>query len=234
MNALRYDAILTAASPDALIAGLVEFANDLGFKTADMTAFIPRAGRQRDIVILDNLPKSDDWRSLPASMGSRCPVMQHCKHSSSSIAWGSKTYEAKEVRDIYDAISPLGLKSGVCVAQHLPGGNLLQISLHTDQDMKSGGYASVIEHLVSFSQAAMVPAADLLFELTEVDQMQELTRIEAECLRWAADGMSNSGIADKLRISEARANRVIAIATATLGCSSPQSAGIRARKLGII
>lgn len=234
MNALRYDAILTVASLDELLAGLVDFANDLGFKTADLTAFIPRPDCNREIAILDNLPRSDDWRSLPASLGSRCPVMQHCKRSSASIAWSSATYKAPGVRDIYDVISPLGLKSGVCVSLHLPAGNHLQVSLHTDQDAKPGGYASVIEHLMSFSHAAMVPASELLFKLPEAHQIQPLTKIERECLKWAADGLSYDCIANKLNISEGRAVNVLAVATSTLGCSSPQSAGLRARKLGII
>lgn len=234
MNALRYDAILTVATLDDLLAGLVDFANDLGFKTADLTAFMPRPGRDREIVILDNLPKSDDWRSLPASLGSRCPVMQHCKRSSSSIIWSSKTYSAPEVRDIYDVISPLGLKSGVCVSLHLPGGNHLQVSLHTDQDTKPGGYANVIEHLMSFSLAAMVPASELIFDLPEAAFIQPLTQIERQCLQWAADGLSSGDIASKLNLSEDRTVNVLSIATRTLGCSSPQSAGLRARKLGII
>lgn len=230
-----HEAILEAKSPETFLACLVNYANEVGFGTADMTAFIEHDDRAREIVILDNLPTSDEWQSLDPSLGQRCPVMQHCKRYGSTVAWGKSTYHDRPgIEDLYTVCSSLGLASGISVAAHLPEGRTLQISLHTDQDLPSGRYANVLTDFALFATAATATAADLFLKMPHKHMMQPLLPMELEILRRASEGEGADTIAQRLNVSTSSVVRTMQITAHTLGCASIQAASLRALRLGII
>ena len=229
---VAHASVLEADSHTSFLAALVSYAHRLGFGTADATAFVEPGGRPR---IINNIPASTEWLALDPSLGQRCPVMQHCKRHGTPVAWGRQTYrETAGVTDLYDVCSSLGLSSGISVAMHLPRGQMLQVSLHTDLEMPSNRYQPLLADFVQFSACATAAAADLFLQLDEDDLVQDLTAVELELLRRVAGGQTIERVAHHLHLAESVTQEVAAVASRTLGCPSIQTASMRALRLGII
>ncbi len=227
--------ILEASSTDSFLAALVSYAHAAGFGTADATAIIEHADRPREFAYIDNIPSSSEWQSLDPALGARCPVMQHCKRLGTPVVWGRRTYhDVAGVADLYDVCSSLGLASGVSVGVHLPRGRMLQVSMHSDQDLPIHGHHAILHDFVQFAASATAAASDLLLQMDDVDRIQDLTPVELELLRRVAAGQPLERVAHHLSLAESVTGEIAAMASLTLGCSSVQAASLRALRLGII
>lgn len=233
----RFLGITEARTPQQYLAALLAYANDRGYGVADAIAFIddPVKGSWRHAMV-DNVPRHSDWLAIDPAVARRCPVQQHCRFRSDSVLWGSRTYAAPQVKDIYEVIAPLGLKSGICAAVRLPGHRLFQVSLHSDRDLN---YAAPLptqtaDDLRLFIMHALVGARSVLLPYHPLDEVRDLTEIEKELLRLAGDDLSMADIADRANLSDADTARTLEIAVDSLGCSSAKEAALLATQLGII
>jgi DNA-binding CsgD family transcriptional regulator len=234
MTRAEFTDVLGARTEADLLQHLERLAHRWDFGSCDATAFIQGDDSPHKTIIVDNLPQSDEWRSIDPALFPLCPVMQHCKFQSTPVAWNSNTYTSRGLSRVFDAFSIFGLRSGICVSVHLPRRRFLQISLHSQVDRHTRAYSALLPELQSFAAHAIAPAVDIFGLSTLGDQLPELTSIEKEALRWAADGMPTSDIADRLQISESTAAHVLRIAQETLGCPNAEAASFRAIGLGII
>lgn len=234
MNRVEFADVLGARTEGDFLQHLVRLAHRWDFGSCDATAFIQGNDAPHKTIIVDNLPKSDEWRSIDPSLFPLCPVMQHCKFQSTPVAWNSDTYATRGLSRVYDAFSIFGLRSGICVSVHLPHRRFLQVSLHSHRDRPVAAYRELLPELQSFSAHAIAPAVEIFGLSTLGDHIPELSFIEKEALRWAADGMPVGDIADRLNIGESTATHVLRIAQETLGCPNIEAAAFRAIGLGII
>lgn len=234
MYRAEFTDVLGAASGTDLLRHLERLAQRWGFESCDATAFIQGDDAPHKTIIVDNLPQSDEWRSIDPALFPLCPVMQHCKFQSTPVAWNSKTYTSRGLTKVFDAFSIFGLKSGICVSVHLPRRRFLQVSLHSQSDRPTTAYASMLPELQSFAAHAIAPAVDIFGLNTFGAQAPQLTPIEQEALRWAVDGMSVADISDRLQLSESTTAHILKIAQETLGCPTVEAAAFRALGLGII
>jgi DNA-binding CsgD family transcriptional regulator len=234
MYRAEFTDVLGARTETDLLHHLERLAHRWDFGSCDATAFIQGDDAPHKTMIVDNLPQSDEWRSIDPALFPLCPVMQHCKFQSTPVAWNSNTYTSRGLSRVFDAFSIFGLRSGVCVSVHLPRRRFLQVSLHSQSNRSTSDYRALLPELQSFAAHAIAPAADIFGLSTFCDQLPELTSIEMEALRWAADGLQACDIADRLQISESTATHVLQIARETLGCPNIEAAAFRAIGLGII
>lgn len=222
--------IFATKTPDEFRQALISFSESLDFPTCDVTAFIKRKDSEiEDMIYVTHLPNADEWQSLPPGLGARCPVMQHCKVSTAPISWGAATYAHDDIRDIYDIVSSLGLRAGVCQALHLPG-ICFQVSLHTDRHVAPRHHRFFSQQLSLFASAAMAAASQVLFKVDADLNTQQLTLIELDALRWIGDGLSVESTAAKLNLSVSDAMHIIDLATRTLGCHDMHGAAATIRR----
>ncbi len=215
---------------------LCAFAHDRGYGTCDAIAFVDTGTNPRAHAMVDNLPRHSDWLALDPTMGRRCPVQQHCRYRSDPILWGSRTYAASAVRDIYDAISPLGLASGVCTALQLPGERVLQVSLHSDRDLNYGSGRQIRDAhaLQEFAIHALAAARYLLLPAHPYDRLPALAPIEKHMLQLVADGFSVTDVADRLNLSDQQAREALSATVSAMHCMSALDAALLARRAAII
>lgn len=230
----KFLGIAEARTKSEFLVELARFAAGLGYGTCDAAAFRDDGSSVALLGVVDNIPRHSDWMET-ADLGRLCPVQQHCRRRSDPVVWGSRTYEADSVRLLYEVCSSLGLRSGVSIASHLPGGRIMQFSMHADRDLAAGdAAASVVREFQQFSWHAMLAARRLFLPALPADEFRSMTELEKELLRLAGADMPLEMIASRLNLSMSDALSCQYTAVSSLRCASPKEAALVAYTAGII
>lgn len=235
-----YDFAVAAAqapSNDALSAVVDAFVRTLGTpQYAFMAANI--AGHQmRDPVILTNYPLA--WRTayIAGNYTVRDPVVRGMQNRQVPLVWGTQAERDQlppEGRRHYEEAAEYGLRIGVIVPMYFTGQEFATFAVATDEDE-----ASFLPRAFACAAALQIVGPHLhaavrrLHGSPQVDS-EPLTRREAECLGWAAQGKNMADIGVILGVSRNTVIFHIGNAKRKLGVDTLQGGVARAMSLGYV
>jgi len=213
-----------------------QFVNTLGFDTFGCTVITDHSAGLTEFQSLTNAPPEylSDFQDL---VGAKLdPVSQHCKRSSSPIAWNQDVYVAADRGDFWEHQAPFGFKSGISIALHLPHGRhfLFGVSLNQrscGNERRVRELSAEVRLLAAYAQAA---AFDLCIPYPREKRGMTLAKGELEVLRWGLDGLCNWEVGREMGISETEVKLRFRRAIAKLGCATRYEACIRAIRLGLL
>lgn len=130
------------------------------------------------------------------------PVVEHCRLRSTPCLWASdpQARRAGYLTDYFREAADYGLRAGIGLPLHGPGGHTGMISVATDNNSQAGEnlrHLGDLQLLASFMYEA---GHRLLCESAQ--QAVHLTSREQDCLRWAAEGKTSWEIGQLLGIGE--------------------------------
>lgn len=228
--------ILHARTVQDFVRISAQFGQSIGFHTMAamvVTDHSPHLSEFRTVTNAppDYLPTFEDAESARVD-----PVSQFCKRSSSPLFWAQGTYVAAERPDLWEQQAAFGLKSGICVAFHLPRGRHFMWGFTSDrrtcvEKRASLGMSLDVQRYAAYAQAA---AFDLCVPYALDAEEVPLAKGELDALRWSVDGLSDSDIGEAMGISDTEVLLRLRRATAKLGCSTIYEASLRAIRLGLV
>ncbi|MCB2051976.1 MAG: LuxR family transcriptional regulator [Novosphingobium sp.] len=203
------------------VTDFIELASSASTKAAlfaKTSLFLERRGFDR-LVYVWARPKgisvfstfSESWLSRYTEQNyDRCdPFFRYCCATTATIRTGADylpdyDYLLPAERRVIEEAGEAGARAGFSVigstnATRMPGGFNLCSTMGRKQVEKitaEQGDTLRLVSLYAFEKMKMLPGS-------ESARPKNLTRREKECLLWAASGLRNAAIADKLRISEA-------------------------------
>lgn len=193
-------------------------------------------------------PKFSTIEDLPANYGHlyndqdrsrRDPVMQTIKTSSIPVVWNRAFYEKHGLGDMWEEMAPLGMRSGITAALHLPYGNHYVLGFDADYD--SPNDSARIQRNMGILQATLVyaeTAARFLATNAEdklvAEQVSTLKERELQCLQWTAAGKTAWEISKIMSLSESSVNKCLDKCVVKLMCVNKTQAVAKALRFGVI
>ncbi|MEE9334553.1 MAG: LuxR family transcriptional regulator [Granulosicoccaceae bacterium] len=201
---LEYSESLAACgTQDEIKAVCKTFAHSLGFEHFIYGAYFPLA---ENIVILNGFP--DPWRAHYDSAGYMYsdPTVKHCSVKTSAIEWSqldlAKDQRGTAEREIMSEAAVYGLRQGVSVPVHGPGGEWGMMSLSSKERYSPTMIHDTRFHTQFIAQAAH-EALKRVVNAVDGDSLEsQLTVRECECLQWTANGKTAWEISKILCLSE--------------------------------
>ncbi|MGB0135363.1 MAG: LuxR family transcriptional regulator [Dokdonella sp.] len=130
------------------------------------------------------------------------PVIEHCRHRSTPCLWASdpRARRAGFITDYFREAADYGLRAGIGLPLHGPGGHTGMISVATDNNAQAG---ENLRHLGDLQLlASFMHEANHRLLCQSAQQEVHLTSREQDCLRWAAEGKTSWEIGQLLGIGE--------------------------------
>ena len=164
------------------------------------------------------------------------PTVGHCLTSTLPIVWEPAAFGIAGGRALYEEASSFGMRTGVTLPIHGPGGEVGLLSLASDAP-PGEKYAREIAHkmgsLTLIRDYAF--ASSLSFSHPEGGEpVPRLTRRELEVLSWVMAGKSSWEISMITRCSEATVNFHLANVRQKFNVNTRQQAVVKAIALGML
>lgn len=130
------------------------------------------------------------------------PVVEHCRHHSTPCLWASdpRARRVGYLTSYFREASDYGLRAGIGLPLHGPGGHSGMISVATDSNTRAGENLRHLGDLQLLATFMYEAGHRLLCESAQ--QAVNLTSREQDCLRWAAEGKTSWEIGQQLGIGE--------------------------------
>ncbi|HMM65977.1 MAG TPA: LuxR family transcriptional regulator [Dokdonella sp.] len=130
------------------------------------------------------------------------PVVEHCRHHTTPCLWAADPFarRAGYLTEFFSEAADYGLRAGIALPIHGPGGQSGMISVATDDTSHA---RSNLRHLGELHLLASFvhEAGQRLLSACAQEQIH-LTARELDCLRWAAEGKTSWEIGQQLSIGE--------------------------------
>lgn len=256
----RFASLVEAQSQEDLVKAIQEFANAHGFAygsllyVADEIGIKPDAqriepvgegfysGRMHEKKSFVNLAIIDEeyFTTYAAELsGKPDPVMATMKTSSVPIVWSQSFYEQHDAGELWEMMSPYGMRNGVITALHLPNNEHVVVGFDGPDVLPKSPAAitSLLSELQLWGTFSINPCRTILLEPNAVAPQKEpveLSLRELEVLRWSAEGKTASEIAQILGVSDSTASKHLSSVIAKLGCINIRSAVVKALRTKII
>src|SRR5258707_9506982 len=132
-----FSEVLTSRNHEEFQGELVAFTRRLGFDTFSATYVIDHLVGQAEFITVDNTPRAYKEAFNDPQNGRRDPVMQHCKRRSVPIIWDQSTYVDSGLVEKWEEQARFGMRTGICLALHMPEGRHFLLGVERDQPMPS-------------------------------------------------------------------------------------------------
>ena len=208
----------------------------LGLKT-DPTDHNKR--QPSDVIFLSNVRSAWIDHYVEQELGEDDPLIKECMSSRLPIRWNENFHangrSPGEARIFTDAID-FGIRHGMTVPVHGPGGELGIMSLYSDLSEKA--FASIVNeyqydvHVLSIHFHDAVQRA--LSNVEKIPKPIPLTEREVEILQWTAIGKTAWEIGSILNISERTVNFHLQNAMGKFGVHNKTHAAAKAMSIGLI
>ena len=165
---------------------------------------------------------------------SRDPVFAHCRNRTNSLIWCEDLYSANS-HEIREESTKYGLGHGLSVSVTDGPYMFSMLSLARDKPFETAAEKKrVLTAGVLLVDTLHVVSKNLIVPEMERDLRPNLTPREQECLKWIAEGKSNSVIGDLLKLSEATVDFHIRNIFRKLNVASRTQACVVAMSMGLI
>lgn len=163
----------------------------------------------------------------------RDPVIRHMRERCTPIVWSCDTYKAAGESELWEFQAAHGLRNGVAVAMHLPGGRHFRIGAESADPLARSPAA--LMDLLGRIQLLLVHANAAATHIYESPAGEcPLTESQIVCLRWALMGKSAWETSRILGIAENTVIKHLHGARVKLNCSRTVQAAAIAADLGWI
>ncbi|HWJ96437.1 MAG TPA: LuxR family transcriptional regulator [Telluria sp.] len=224
---------------DAASWGKALFAlgNDYGFEQLLFGLVPSRHAKLEHAFLQSNY--SPDWRERydTNKLAYVDPTVTHCQTSTVPIVWAPETFRSEPARELYEEASAYGVRTGVTLPIHGPGGEFGVISFASDlrpRDEFNRIIKSVIPALSLIRDYAFESSLRLMGEGRGAEQAPRLTPRELEVLKWVMAGKSSWEISRITNCSEATVNFHMANVRQKFSVNTRQQAVVKAIALGLI
>lgn len=182
---------------------------------------------------------SPDWRERydANKLAYVDPTVSHCLSSTLPIVWAPDTFRSAPERELYEEASAFGVRTGVTLPIHGPGGEFGVISFASDLRPRADfdrGIRSVMPALSLIRDYAFASSLRLMGEAHGMEQAPRLTPRELEVLKWVMAGKSSWEISRITNCSEATVNFHMANVRQKFNVNTRQQAVVKAIALGLI
>ena len=134
----------------------------------------------------------------------RDPTVWHCQTSPTPLVWDESMYTTPESRELMEVSRSYGLGHGISVSVHESADVASMLSMARDRPLGAGEEQQrALEVAAVLANCLHVASKRVLIPKIEQSLRPRLTPRELECLKWIAEGKSNSVIGQILNISEA-------------------------------
>ena len=236
MNTWREDqlqALLDTRSDEEFFSRMARAAKELGFDFCSYGMRLPLPIAAPQVLMLNNY--SSDWQQRYAQEDylSRDPTVAHGARSVMPLVWSEDLF--KQDRSFWEDARGHGLHVGWSQSCHDGRGvaGLLTLARSheplSEQELQHNAY-----RMSWLGQAAHEVLSGRLMQRLAPQAAIQLTRREAEILRWTADGATSAQVSDKLHITERTVNFHINNVLTKLDARNKTAGVIKALRLGLI
>jgi DNA-binding CsgD family transcriptional regulator len=218
---------------------LIDFAHQMDFGIVTATLVVERIGLGASLTSVGNIPLGVSQHTQPGS-ARRDPVIRRLKRLSIPFAYDQALYVNEDASDMWEEQAPLGFRTGIAVALHLPAGKHFLVGFDREAPLPTD--ETRLTRLFADLQLVAVHAQDAAQRLMEPDpsaaaqanEPPELTRRETQVLQWSMVGKTSAEMGRIMALSENTVNFHIRNAMAKLDCSSRSQAVLKALSLGLL
>ncbi|CAH0288377.1 Transcriptional activator protein AnoR [Massilia sp. Bi118] len=236
MNTWREDqlqALLETRSDEAFSNCLARAAKDLGFDFCSYGMRLPLPIAAPQVAILSNY--SPDWlqRYAQEDYLSIDPTVAHGSRSVMPLVWSEAVFQ--EARPFWEDARGHGLRVGWSQSCHDGRGVAGLLTLARSHEPLSAQELQHNAYQMSWlGQAAHEVLSGRLMQRLLPQPSIQLTRREAEILRWTADGATSAQVSDKVHITERTVNFHINNVLMKLEVKNKTAGVVKALRLGLI
>ncbi len=197
------ESLSSCATQDEIKEVCKTFAHTLGFEHFIYGAYFPLV---ENIVILNGFP--DPWREHYDSAGYMYsdPTVKHCSVNTSAIEWSqlavTKGRRGAAEREVMSEAMVYGLRQGVSVPVHGPGGEWGMMSLGSSERYSPTTIKDTRFHTQFIAQSTHEALKRVVNAVGGETPESQLTVRECECLQWTANGKTAWEISRILNLSE--------------------------------
>lgn len=232
----EFSALLEAPNETDWARELVKFSARLGFERIVFAVVpTPQAGIEHGY-LQSTYPER--WRKLYDKQGlaNHDPTVLHCRSSNLPLIWAPTIFVNDQQQALYEEAASFGLRAGVTLPMHGPGGIAGMLSLASDRAVSPRTLKDIAYHM-----PALALLRDVAFERSRpfftarlAPKPPALTPREMECLKWLVAGKSSWDIAQILKVSVPTVDFHVGNIRAKLGASSRRIIAVKAVQLGLV
>lgn len=216
---------------------LVKFAQSLEFGIVSCALVVEHPGTHPVFVVAGNTPEGFVEASKSLAGARRDPVLKRLKRLSVPFIYDQALYVNDLASDLWEEQAAFGLRTGVAMALHLPGGKHFLMGVDREQALPQ--HDNQMTRLLADLQLLAVHAQDAAVRLLgrEVESKSptpHLTGREKQVLQWTMEGKSAWAVGEILQLSENTINFHLRNVMAKLEVSSKHQAVLKAMSLGLI
>lgn len=165
------------------------------------------------------------------------PTVRHSMASSLPIVWEPETFIAENQGELYEEASQFGIRSGVTLPIHGPGGEVGLVSFAADM-LPGKPFCEELMHCMAdlslLRDYAFESSLQFIRARAPAEPVPHLTKRELEVLKWVMAGKSSWEISRITDCAEATVNFHISNIRQKFNVNTRQQALVKAIALGII
>ena len=216
---------------------LFQLGNELGFERTLVALIVKPAKRLEEAFLRSNY--APEWRdTYDRNRLAYCdPTVAHCISRNTSLLWSPDIFSSKEQKQMYEAASAYGLRSGVTLPIHGPKGELGILCFVNDRQ-PGRPFRHDLDHILPDLSLLRDIVCDTGVGFCTTPDIHiptpKLTARELECLKGTAAGKTTWEISRILRCSQSVVNFHITNLRDKLGAGSRRDAVVKSLRLGLI
>ena len=164
------------------------------------------------------------------------PVVDHCRRHTTPCLWAADPIarRAGYRTEFFSEAADYGLRAGIALPMHSPGGRSSMVSVATNDTAHVGDHLNRIGELQLVASFMHEAGLRVVGDASREAEPVHLTTREQDCLRWAAEGKTSWEIGQLLAIGERTVTFHLNNAARKLGVMGRRQAIARAMSLQLI
>ena len=233
----RLDALMRTSTVDEWEDRLFRLCADEGFEQAQFAMIGSRRAPLESAFLRSSLPAA--WRRLydEERLVYLDPAVAHCMEHMTPFLWHAPAFSTPEQHALYERAAAHGLRAGLVLPLHGPGGEFGMLTLMHGQapdDAFEERIRAALPALCLLRDYAAQSALRFVRAAQVEEAAPQLTRRELEVMQWIMLGKSSWEISRIMRCAEATVNFHIANVRHKFKVSTRQQALVKAISLGIL
>lgn len=229
--------LLESADPAQWSRNLIALARSAGFDRVLYGMVPSRHARLESAFLMSNY--SPAWRERYDAnrLAYVDPTVTHCAQSSLPIVWKPETFSTAAQRALYEEACSFGIRIGVTLPIHGPGGEFGVLSFASDAPADAGAGRDIERAMPALSlirDYAFQSSLRLSAPVAAHEPPPRLTRRELEVLKWVMAGKSSWEISRITNCSEATVNFHMANVRQKFNVNTRQQAVVKAIAMGLV
>lgn len=229
--------LLKSTTEAAWKSSLFALARDQGFDSVLYGAVASRHAKLENAFLHSNYSTSWRERYDAEKLHYIDPTVAHCVNSAVPLVWEPDTFQDVAQRAMYEEACGHGIRSGITLPIHGPGGEFGVVSFASDARPSNDFDSQIVQLMPALSlirDYAFEASLKFIHEAKNAEPAPRLTKRELEVLGWVMVGKSSWEISKITSCSEATVNFHIANVRQKFNVNTRQQALVKAISLGLL